>query len=146
MSELFVTEVDEIKALEQQAKQLTLNRDEQAAEAEKLNAKVFALRTRRDELEKVISNGSKLILNKQLSIEAYDESKKELSALYQHIDLTDETFNMFDRAINEDYPKQLAELQNKINGKRSILLNKFSSKIAGIEATIGHNPRKPYGN
>jgi hypothetical protein len=131
MSEkLFGTEVAEIKALEQQANKLTLDRDEKVAVAEQLNAEVFALRERRDALEQIMSNASTLLLNNQLSKEDYAEGKKELSALYKQIDSTDEIFNIYDRAVNEDYVKQFSELQSKINSMRINLLNKFSKKLA----------------
>ena len=68
MSEkLFSTEVDEIQALEQQAKQFTHDREAKAAVAEQLSEEVFALRKRRDELEEIIANASTLLLNNQLS-------------------------------------------------------------------------------
>jgi hypothetical protein len=130
LEKLFDSEVNEIKALEQQASQFTHDRDAKAAVAEQISEEVFTLRKRRDELEQTVANASTLLLNNQLTMEDYHEAKKELSSLYQHIDNSDETFNVFDRAVNEDYTKQLAELQSKISKKRSILLSKYSKKIA----------------
>ena len=106
MSEkLFSTEVLEIQKLEQQVRKLAFDRDEKAAKAEQLSGEVFSLRKRRDDLEKVISNASMLILEGKLSEEAYIEGKKELSSLYGDIDSKDELFNMYDKACNEEFIK-----------------------------------------
>ena len=114
MSEkLFNTEVAEIQKLEQQARQLTSDRDEKAAKAEQLSGEMFALRKTRDDLEKVISNASMLILEGKLSEEAYIEGKKELSSLYGEIDSKDELFNMYDKACNEEFVKRSSELIKK---------------------------------
>jgi hypothetical protein len=94
--ELFSTEIQEIKALELQSSQLTTDRDAKAAKAEQLNGEVFAMRQRRDELEKIIKNASMLLLEGKLSEDEYGANRQELSMLYQNIDTKDEIFNVFD--------------------------------------------------
>lgn len=126
---LFSLEVDEIKDLERQIAKLAEDRDAKAAKAEQLNAEVFALRERRDELENIQKNASLRLLDGSLSEAEFCANKQELAALYQGIDDKDELFNLFDRAANDDYAKQYGSLINLLNSKRTKLLSKYATQI-----------------
>ena len=129
-NKLFDLEIEEIKNLQLQLSKLNEDREEKAAKAEKLSGEVFAMRQRRDELEKIQKNASALLLNGSLNEVDFAANKKEMSILYEEIDSKDELFNLFDKAVNDDYVKQYSSLINKINSKKNILLQKNASQIA----------------
>lgn len=126
---LFSLEVEKIKDLERQLAKLAEDRDAKAAKAEQINEEVFSLRLRRDELEYIQKNASMMLLDGSLSEAEFCANKQELAALYQGIDDKDELFNLFDKAVNEDYVKQYGSLISKINDKRTRLLSKYARKI-----------------
>lgn len=129
-NKFFSEEVEEINNLQFQLSTLNSDREAKAAKAEKLNDEISVMRMRRDELEKIQKNASSMIMDGTLSDDDYCAYKTELTNLYQCIDDKDGLYSIYEKAIEADYPKKYAELQNQIERKRTRLLAKYAQKIA----------------
>jgi tetratricopeptide (TPR) repeat protein len=100
------------------------------------------LQKSRDDLEKVQANAPNLLITGKLSDQDFSQNKNKLSALYSKIDDLSDLLDVYEKALERDYPQRLAELDRAMNGQMTLLRGKIAEKLAIEIATVALEPIK----
>jgi hypothetical protein len=129
IAELFSTEIAEVQEIQLELNQLDIDRDATIEKIEKIKAELRQKRKRLEELENILKNASKLIIENKLSENEFSDNKRQVTALNQEVLEKDALLGIYEKTIDVDFAKRQTELNNKFQYKRNRLNRKYAENL-----------------
>lgn len=97
---------------------------------EQLKINLDQLQRQRDDLEKIQNDAPRLLIAGKLSDSDFSKNKRSLSELYSQIDDINALLEVYEKALERDYPSRRAELQGRLSSLMAIVRKKIADNLA----------------
>lgn len=113
--------IESIKGVCTQIKVIEREREGISEKLGKLAHEITQYRTERDALEAEQRQAASLLITGEMSDDQFDKNRQKLAKLYEAIDSATERQSIYQKALEQQSSRLLAELNSQLQGMRKIL-------------------------